>query len=84
MKVLYVISCETVRTVCIDNDFYNSGSNEEYENMFSMVTKNGGTMSVEEVAEIAENIVAHTQKDYALTVEYVAERLLNAAYTLVR
>ena len=82
MKVLYMLSCDTVRTVCIDNNFYTAGTNEEYEKMFSMVTKNGGTMPVEEVAEIAKDIAAHTSED--VTVEFVTERLLNAAYVIVR
>lgn len=79
MKVLYMLNCEIVRTVCIDNNFYNAGSNEEYENMFSLVMKEGGTMNVEDIAEIAEDIVAHTHKSYNLTVEDVMTRLLNVA-----
>lgn len=83
MKALYMLSREIVRGVCIDYDFYNTGSNDEYENMFSMVMKNGGATTIEDIAKIAENIVAHTYKDYDLTVEWVAERLLNAAYIVV-
>lgn len=82
MKVLYMLSYDIVRTVCIDNDFYNAGNNEEYENMFSLVMKNGGASDIDDIAEIAEDIVAHTHKDYDLTVESVATCLLNAARIL--
>lgn len=81
MKVLYMLGFETIRHVCIDNNFYNAGSNEEYENMFSIAAKNGGVMTVEEVAEIAEDIAAHT---HMISVEHVAGCLLNAAYIIVR
>lgn len=82
MKVLYVISHETVRNVCVANNFYTAGTIDEYENMFWMITKNNGTMPAEDVAEIAKDIAAHSNE--GVTVEFVTERLLNAAYIIVR
>lgn len=83
MKVSWFLDCYSVRTVCIRNNFYTAGNNDEYENMFSMVRKKReGGLTVEEVAEIAKDIADHTSEE--VTVEYIAERLLNAAYTAVR
>ncbi len=84
MKVMWLLTYDTVRKVCIDNDFYNAGNNEEYENMLSMVDKKEKhCFAAEDVLEIAYDIEAHSTDD-DVTVELIIECLLNAAYTIVR
>lgn len=82
MKVTYKISYDMVRNVCVENDFYDAGTNNEYEQMFLMVSTNGGVKTAEEIFEIAEDIYSHTSRNDDLSVERVAARLLQAAYVL--
>lgn len=83
MKVLYMLSCDAVRTLCINDFLYGSGSNEEYEKMFQMVKANGYVHSVEEIFDIAEDIAAHTKSNVSeVTAEQIAVSLLNAAFVV--
>lgn len=82
MKVTYKISYDMVRNVCVENDFYNAGTNAEYEKMFSKVSANNGVKTAEEIFEIAEDIYFHTSKYDNLSTELVAACLLQAAYVL--
>lgn len=82
MKVTYKISYDMVRNVCVENDFYNAGINDEYEQMFSMVSANGGVKTAEEIFKIAEDIYSHTSKYDNLSAELIAACLLQAAYVL--
>ncbi len=80
MKVLYMLSCDAVRTVCINYYLYDNGSNEDYENMFKMVKANGCVHSIEEVFGIAEDIAAHSKSNVSeFTAEQITVSLLNAA-----
>ena len=87
MTTVWYINCETVRTVCIKNGFYNAGTNKDYENMFSKIRERedaeDNTFTLEEAKEIAEDIAAHTEA-LDSTTEYVLERILNSAYLVVK
>ena len=87
MKVLWMLTCDKVKKVCVENYFYDAGSNEDYENLFSKIREKqcsaDSAFTLDEVVEIATDISNHTDAMDA-TVEYVLEDLLNEAYTVVR
>ncbi len=82
MKVSFMLNGDTVKSVCINNNFYTAGSNKEYRKMLSMTVKDGAKFTVEEVYEIAEDIAAHTPKEGA-TARVIAQLLLNSAYCVI-
>lgn len=62
------LSISDVRSMCVENDFYTCGTNEEYEAMFSMVIvlypKN--IITADDLAPIAADILAHSKTDMEL------------------
>lgn len=82
MTITYRMSTDKVRDVCVDNEFYNAGTNSEYVDMFAMVRRNGGVKTADDILEIADDIYAHTNGNDDLTVESVMICLLNASLVL--
>lgn len=60
-----------LRRICIRNDWYNCGTNEEYENLFARLRSNGGYahITTEKLAEIAADIMEHSDdmEDWSMT-----------------
>ena len=52
------LDIDSVRTMCIKNDFYTRGTCEEYDNMFRMCSEYNG--EVGKLVEIAKDIVNHS------------------------
>ncbi len=80
MKILWLLNRDSVREVCVENDFYTCGSNEDYEKILTKVDEKKNGMTAEEVSEIAKDIAAHTDgEDF----KFVCECLLNKGYALI-
>lgn len=66
-----ILSAEKLRSVCIKHDWYTCGDCEEYENLFAKLYDEHGCelhMTTELLAEIAEDIMAHSDiTDYTIT-----------------
>jgi hypothetical protein len=62
-RVLYAY---TLQALCVQRDWYNRGNNEEYENLFSRLYENGcsANITTEKLAEIAEDIIEHTEEEH--------------------
>lgn len=51
--------------LCVENDFYEAGTNEDYEAMFEMARKAGDHVKTDDIKHIAEDILNHSTKEIA-------------------
>lgn len=61
------LSADKLRALCIKNDWYTCGDCEEYENLFNRLHDENGDrveMTTEKLAEIASDILEHSDTDY--------------------
>lgn len=65
-------STSRVREVCIENDLYTCGDNEEYEHMLSWVKRL--YPNVENLHFIAENICKHSKGQTVTNIMYLLEK----------
>lgn len=60
-----------LRAICIENDWYTHGTNEEYASLFAKLHDEYGcpeNMTTEKLAEIAADIMTHSEiSDYTIT-----------------
>lgn len=64
------LSIPAVRGVCVENDLYTRGTNEEYGAMFDMVRPlddGKQAITVEDLYPIAVDILAHSDTDMSMT-----------------
>lgn len=59
------LSTSDVRAMCIENDFYTCGTNEEYSAMFDMVFAlyPKAIITADDLAPIAADILAHSKTE---------------------
>lgn len=76
MKLRIKLSAETVRTLCIKNNYYTNGSNEEYDNMVAMIPDNN-EVDIEIISNIAKNIYIYSISQ--ANAEDIANQLLAVA-----
>ena len=80
-----ILDSSKLRAVCIQQDWYTRGTNEEYSNLFSKLHDEDGcpeNMTTEKLAEIAADIMAHSEiSDYTITsVMFVLARACNTYF----
>ena len=78
------LSAENLRSVCIKNDWYTRGTNEEYMQLFHRL-RNGhmyAEMTTEKLAEIAADIFAHSDVRDAIDVPHIMYCLAKACDTV--
>lgn len=78
------LSIPAVRGVCVENDLYTRGTNEEYAAMFDMVRPLDGKQSitVEDLYPIAADILAHSSTNMSMTtLLYCLGRRIDRCYT---
>lgn len=56
---------EDLHCLCVENDFYDAGTNEEYDAMFDMARKAGFHVKTDDVKLIADDIIDHTSIEVA-------------------
>lgn len=54
-----VMSADSLRELCINEDWYTCGTNEEYTKLLTSVSKNNN-IDTDDLVEIAQNIVDHS------------------------
>ena len=80
------LSIPAVRGVCIENDLYTRGTNEEYAAMFDLVRPLDGkqTITVEDLYPIAADILAHSDTDMSVvTLLYCLGRRIDRCYVVI-
>ena len=77
------LSDSKLRSICIKNNWYTRGTNEEYSRLFDRLTDCCGcpeNLTTEKLVEIAEDIWDHSEiTDY--TIETILFELARACYT---
>lgn len=77
------LHCDNVRRVCIENNWYNKGTNDEYNNMFDMVRalKDLSIITADDLYPIAADICKHSDIEYDVTnVMYVLAKKIVRTY----
>lgn len=72
-----LLGTSTVRSLCIKNNWYTCGSNEQYDAMFAKLYNEDGTyahITTEKLAEIATDIYYHSEID-DYTVDAIMDEL---------
>lgn len=63
VKEIRRLDTDKLRSMCIKNNWYTSGSNEDYINMFKMCEKDN--ITINQLFKIAKDIYEHTNVDRA-------------------
>ena len=86
MKIIerQYLSISAVRGVCVENDLYTRGTNEEYAAMFDMVRPldgKQGAITAEDLYPIAADILAHSDTEMTMTtIMYCLGRRIDRCY----
>ena len=67
IKETRTIRHEKVRTMCIQNDLYTCGTNEEYAYLLFTLCDNSEETTTEKLLEIATDIKNHSNTDMEIT-----------------
>lgn len=67
IKEKRVIRFEKVRSMCINQDLYDCGTNEDYSNLLLNLCSNEKEMTLEKIIEIAEDILIHSDTEMEIT-----------------
>lgn len=72
------LSAENLRNLCIKNHWYTKGNCEEYEHLLYDLAENKRHLATNDIIEIAEDIIAHSEIDCTsediTTVAYLVNR----------
>lgn len=66
MKLIRELRFEDVRRICIDNNFYTNGTNEEYNKLKNYIDE-VNDMTDDKLIKVARDIQKHSITDYSLT-----------------
>jgi len=69
MKLVRELRFEDVRRLCIDNELFTNGDNEDYANLMFTICKlytKHGTITDNDLITISEYILNHSITDYSL------------------
>ena len=62
-KETRTLSAEDLRNLCIKNHWYTKGTCEEYSHLLYDLAENKEHLTTDDIIEIAEDIVAHSEID---------------------
>lgn len=77
IKEARYITSSALRSLCIRQNWYTWGTNEEYSHLFELADKDDLTTA--DLVEIARDIIAHSEPDENLAVPYVCFELADIA-----
>ena len=71
-KEIRQISASSLRALCIRQNWYTAGDNDEYSHLLYDLAGNKENLSTADIIEIAADIMAHSDIDDDCTIEDVA------------
>jgi hypothetical protein len=71
-KEIRKISASSLRTLCIRQDWYTAGDNDEYGHLLFNLAGDKENLSTADIIEIAADIMAHSDLDDDCTIEEIA------------
>ena len=75
------ISSESLRSLCIKNNWYTNGDNEEYGHLLIDLADSKDNITTDDIVEIAQDIYDHSYTDY--DVESIMFAVLQIANTYI-
>lgn len=72
---------ESLRALCIKNDWYTRGNIEEYEHLLFDLADDKENVTTDDICEIAQDIIYHSEGLLAEDFEHVAFEVLQIATT---
>lgn len=82
-KEIRKISAYDLRQLCIDNNWYTAGDNEEYDHLLIDLADSKENLSTADIIEIADDIMQHSHMhpDYQITdVAFAVARIANTFF----
>ena len=76
------VSASNIRKLCIKNDWYTRGDNEQYEHLLLNLCDWKENLTTEDIVEIAEDIIAHSEIEADGRTE--AEIIESVAFEIMR
>ncbi len=80
-KEIRKISARTLRQLCVDNDWYIMGDNDEYEHLLFDLAEHKENLSTADIIEIAADIMEHSELSSDCTIENIAFEVARIATT---
>lgn len=71
-REIRVISATALRQLCIDKNWYTLGDNYEYAHLLFDLAQYKKNLTTDDIIEIAENIMEHSELDYDVSIESIA------------
>ncbi len=85
-KEIRKIRASALRQLCVEQDWYTAGDNDEYGHLLYDLAQNKENLNTADIIEIAEDIMEHSDLDDDCTVECVAfevARIANVSFKKV-
>lgn len=79
-KEIRRISASNLRALCVRQDWYTAGDNDEYGHLLYDLAQNKENLSTADVMEIAADIMDHSELDDDRTIESVAFEVARIAF----
>ena len=79
-KETRTLSASALRSLCIREDWYTHGDNEEYDHLLQDLAAGKPHLGTADIVAIAEDIAAHTSPDKHWTVEEIAFEVARACH----
>ena len=71
-KEIRKIHASTLRQLCINQNWYTAGDNDEYGHLLFDLAQNKENLSTADIIEIAADIMAHSELDEDCRIESIA------------
>lgn len=71
-KEIRAIKASSLRALCVSQNWYTAGDNEEYGHLLFNLAQNKENLSTADIMEIAADIMKHSELDDDCTIESVA------------
>ncbi len=78
-KEIRKITASSLRALCVRQDWYTAGDNDEYGHLLYDLTQNKENLSTADIIEIAADIMAHSDLDDDCNIENVAFEVASIA-----
>ena len=80
-KEVRKISAQALRQLCVDNNWYTAGDNDEYEHLLLDLAANKENLNTADIIEIAADIMEHSNLSDDCTIENIAFEVARIATT---
>lgn len=80
-KVIRKLTMASLRSLCVEKEWYTNGDNDEYSHMLNMTKKEDITS--DDIVEIATDIIEHSSNLSLDDFTYVCDEILKKSYSFI-